>query len=419
MPRLAGAFFCTVALVTASQPSYCTLGKHRARWLAEGDAAFAAMVTLIDAAAREVFLESYMVRAGAHTRGAARRSARHAGADSGGEDPAPLLLAALLRARARGVRVQVLYDAFGSEGLADAFFAPLSAAGGDVRVFSPARRLRLACRDHRKLLVCDGARAIVGGINIAPEYAGDGVTRGWLDLSLQIEGPVAAALAASFAAMYALAPVSATAIREFRRAVRKVAHSGGAVSLLTSGPGWPPGQLRHALRADLARAHTVHCMAAYFLPPIGIRRALRRVRRRGGVVQLLLGALSDVPVARYAAEHLYGRILAGGAQLFEYQPQVLHAKLLVLDDTVFVGSCNLDRRSLNINYELLLRLVWPQLAAQARELFAGALQHSRAVPAAHWQARRHWWERWRSRAAYWLMTRVDPLLARRRMRPLI
>jgi cardiolipin synthase len=309
------------------------------------------------------------------------------------------------------VRVQVLYDAFGSEGLADAFFAPLSAAGGDVRVFSPARRLRLACRDHRKLLVCDGAHAIVGGINIAPEYAGDGVTRGWLDLSLQIEGPVAAALAASFAAMYALAPVSARAIREFRRAVRKVAHSGGAVSLLTSGPGWPPGQLRHALRADLARAHTVHCMAAYFLPPIGIRRALRLVRRRGGVVQLLLGALSDVPVARYAAEHLYGRILAGGAQLFEYQPQVL-------DDTVFVGSCNLDRRSLNINYELLLRLVWPQLAAQARDLFAGALLHSRAVPAAQWQARRHWWERWRSRAAYWLMTRVDPLLARRRMRPL-
>jgi len=408
MPRLAGAFFCTVAVVTANQTSFCTLGAHQARWLAEGDAAFAAMAALIDAAVRNVCLESYLVREGTPTRGAI----------SGVEDPAPLLLAALLRARARGVRVQVLYDAFGSESLPDAFFAPLRAAGGQVRVFSPARRLRLACRDHRKLLVCDGVRAIVGGINIAPEYAGDGVTRGWLDLSLQIEGPVVTALAASFAAMYALAPTSATAIQEFLRAVRKMPHSGGAVSLLTSGPGWPPGQLRHALRTDLARAHIVHCMAAYFLPPIGIRRALRRVRRRGGVVQLLLGALTDVPVARYAAEHLYGRILAGGAQLFEYQPQVLHAKLLVLDDTVFVGSCNLDRRSLNINYELLLRLVWPQLAAQARELFAGSLLHSRAVPAAQWQARRHWWERWRSRAAYWLMTRVDPLLARRRMRPL-
>ena len=408
MPRLAGAFFCTVAVVTANQTSFCTLGAHQARWLAEGDAAFAAMAALIDAAVRNVCLESYLVREGAPTQGAI----------SGVEDPAPLLLAALLRARARGVRVQVLYDAFGSESLPDAFFAPLRAAGGQVRVFSPARRLRLACRDHRKLLVCDGVRAIVGGINIAPEYAGDGVTRGWLDLSLQIEGPVVTALAASFAAMYALAPLSTTAIREFRRAVRKMPHSGGAVSLLTSGPGWPPGQLRHALRTDLARAHIVHCMAAYFLPPIGIRRALRRVRRRGGVVQLLLGALTDVPVARYAAEHLYGRILAGGAQLFEYQPQVLHAKLLVLDDTVFVGSCNLDRRSLNINYELLLRLVWPQLAAQARELFAGSLLHSRAVPAAQWQARRHWWERWRSRAAYWLLTRVDPLLARRPMRPL-
>jgi cardiolipin synthase len=83
-----------------------------------------------------------------------------------------------------------------------------------------------------------------------------------------------------------------------------------------------------------------------------------------------------------------------------------------------VGSCNLDRRSLNVNYELLLRLEWPELAAQARTLFAEALGHSREVPADSWQQRRHWWEWLRSRAAYWLLTRIDPLLARRRLRPL-
>jgi cardiolipin synthase len=385
----------------------CTLDQHRAQWLPDGDAAYAAMDALIDGARELVCLESYLVRCAAPAAGVKVTV-----------DPAARLLVTLLRACARGVRVRVLYDAFGSEGLPADFFAPLRAAGGEVRVFSAARRLRLSCRDHRKLLVCDDHVAIVGGINIAPEYAGDGITHGWRDLALQIEGPVVTALAASFAAMFALAPVSATAIRTFRHLVRATAVGGGAVRLLTSGPGWPHGRLRQALRADLQRAHAVHCMAAYFLPPAGIRRALRRVRQRGGAVTLLLGALSDVPVARYAAEHLYARILAGGARLFEYQPQVLHAKLLVMDDTVYVGSCNLDRRSLNINYELLLRLEWPQLAAQARELFAGSLAHSRAVPAAQWHARRHWWERWRSRFAYWLLTRVDPLLARRPLRPL-
>ena len=111
-------------------------------------------------------------------------------------------------------------------------------------------------------------------------------------------------------------------------------------------------------------------------------------------------------------------MLAGGSQIFEYQPQILHAKLIIMDDTVYVGSCNLDRRSLSINYELLLRMEWPELAALGRGLFKDSLDHSRAVTAANWHNGRHWWERLRSQAAYWLLARVDPLLARRGLRSL-
>ena len=380
----------------ASLPA-CVLSGHRAHWLPNGAASFAAMAALIGAATTSVCLETYVVKPG---------------------EPALGLIAALLAARARGVRVRVLYDAFGSEGLPADFFAPLLAAGGEVRAFSPARRLRLAIRDHRKLLVCDARCAIVGGHNIGPEYDGDGVTHGWLDVALQIEGPVAADLAASFEAMYTLAPMNAPAIRDFRRAVRAWHDAGGAVRLLTSGPGWRAGLLSRVLRLDVLRARAVRCMAGYFLPPARVRRALRRCAHGGGEVELLLAGKSDVPVARYAAEHLYARMLEGGARLFEYQPQVLHAKLFIIDDTVYVGSCNLDRRSLNINYELLLRLEWPELATRARALFSAALAHSREVPAESWRQRRHWWERWRSRFAYWLLTRIDPLLARRPLRSL-
>lgn len=385
----------------------CRRDGHAARWLPRGDDAFALMRALIDAARESIRLESYLVRPG---------------------EPAASLLAGLLAARARGVAVRVLYDAFGSESLDARFYAPLLAAGGEVRVFSPARRLRLALRDHRKLLVCDRARAVVGGMNLAPEYLGDGVARGWRDLALAIEGPACAALADSFDAMFELAPMNAGALRRFRRAAARTAASDWSatsaarsvpgVSLLCLGAGWPRHGPRALLRADLGRARSVACMAAYFLPPARMRRALRACVQRGGRVRLLLAGRSDVPVARYAAQHLYAPLLDAGVGISEYQPQVLHAKLMIVDDIVYVGSCNLDRRSLDINYELLLRLAWPELAAQARAILEGALELSAPLDPRAWRRGRGAWQRWRSRFAYWLLTRIDPLLARRPLRAL-
>jgi cardiolipin synthase len=369
---------------------------HKARWLHDGNEAYAAMIELIDAARLSVRLESYIIRP---------------------QGPAERIRAALARAVARSVQVWVLYDAFGSEGLPGNYFAAIVGQGARVAQFSPARQLRLAFRNHRKLLVVDDARAVVGGLNIAPEYQGDGVTSGWRDLALQIEGPVASTLAQSFDAMYALADISPRALREFRSEARQVPSPTGPVALYTSGPGWPHGRLRAALRRDLQAGREVCCMAAYFLPGRRIRRALLGCRRRGGRVRLLLAGPTDVPAARYAGENLYAVLLRYGAHLYEYRPQVLHAKLVVIDSIVYVGSCNLDRRSLDINYELLLRLEWPALADEARQMFGAALEHSAALPR-DWAAHRHWWQRWRSRFAYWVLTRVDPLMARRKLRSL-
>jgi len=370
---------------------------HRACWLSNGDQAFAAMSRIIAAARQSVRLEFYMIRP---------------------QGPAEALRAAMLSALGRGVRVSILYDAFGSEGLPADYFDTLQAQGARVAVFNPTRKLRLAFRDHRKLLVCDEQVAIVGGLNIGPEYAGDGVTRGWRDLALQIEGPAVASLAHGFDAMHALAPVTPTAIQQFRRQVQRQPAASGAVTLLQRGFGWPHAQLRRALHRDLRRAQSVCCAAGYFLPSRRIRRELYQCVARGGNVRLLLAGPTDVPVARIASEHLYTRLLRRGVQLYEYQPQVLHAKLVIIDDLVYVGSSNLDRRSLHINYELMLRLDWPELASQARMLFEADLAHSQPVELARWRAGRRWWERWRSTWAYWLLSRLDPLVARRSLRAL-
>ena len=101
--------------------------------------------------------------------------------------------------------MRVLVDAFGSMGLPDHFWAPLRATGGEARWFNPAALMRFSFRNHRKLLVCDGQVAFVGGFNITHAYVGDGVHSGWRDPGLRLEGPLAAPLAASFDEMFARA----------------------------------------------------------------------------------------------------------------------------------------------------------------------------------------------------------------------
>lgn len=374
-------------------------GEHRARWFATVSEAYMEMERRIDAATSCVRLETYLMRE---------------------DGPATWLRGALLRARERGVAVRVLVDAFGCEGLRPGFLEPLRDAGAEVAVFNPQRLLRRAFRNHRKLLACDSAHAIVGGFNIGAEYAGDGVTHGWCDTGVYVGGPVVAQLERAFDAMFGLARFTPWAFRRFREAARQ-AHDANIdadapVRMLQSGPGLPRRVLRDALRRDLAAARNVWIASAYFLPGFSIRRLLYRVARGPGRVRVLLAGRSDVPVARLAAEHLYRRLLLRKVRIREYQPQVLHAKLVILDDVVHVGSCNLDRRSLHINYELLLRFDWPELAADARQWYGQTAAVSTRVQRRQWLASRGTWRRLASRLAYVLLARIDPLVARRGFR---
>ena len=373
------------------------LGEHRARWLATVDEAYAAMQCLIAGARARIRCETYLMRE---------------------DGPALWLRAALLEARARNVEVWLLLDAFGSEQVGEPFLKPLRDAGVHVGIFNPKRLLRLSFRNHRKLLAVDGASAIVGGFNIAPEYAGDGVREGWCDTGISITGPVVRELEHSFDELWQLAPFTPWVIRAWRdvAALRPARRDAPPVTLLVSGPELHRSALRRSLRYDLHRARDVAIASAYFLPSSRVRRIMYRVVERGGRVRVLLAGRSDVPLAQRAAEHLYARLMRRRVALHEYQPQVLHAKLLVMDDTVYVGSCNLDRRSLHINFELLLRMEWPEIAADARQWYEAALQHSQSLQLAPWKRARASGRRLLSWLAYLLLSRVDPLVARRRFR---
>jgi len=157
----------------------------------------------------------------------------------------------------------------------------------------------------------------------------------------------------------------------------------------------------------------VRIVSAYFLPTRRLRRDLLRVVRRGGRVQLLLAGKSDVLVSQMAARSLYHRLLKAGVEIYEYQPQILHAKLILCGDVAYVGSSNLDIRSLNLNYELMLRFEDKLMAMEAHEIFEQALEHSRKIELRQWATRQTYWQRCKNHWAHFLLARIDPFAALR------
>ena len=135
-------------------------------------------------------------------------------------------------------------------------------------------------------------------------------------------------------------------------------------------------------------------------------------------VRLLLAGKSDVRLAQLAGRRLFETFMRAGVEIYEYQPQILHGKLVLIDDIVYAGSCNLDLRSLNFNYELMLRVQDPTLAAEAREIFEKDLTHSRRINPATWRGERGLWTKWREDLAHFVLTRLDPFVARWQLRML-
>ena len=371
-------------------------GTAQFQWLRSGEDALNAMLGAIKQARWSVRLETYIFHAG---------------------PVAEQFREALLQARARGVKVQLLIDALGSISLSTAFWDPLVKAGGEFAWFNPISVKRWSYRDHRKLMVVDDRVAYVGGFNIADEYKGDGVTSGWRDLGLSVTGPVVDELARSFDSFFARAAFRHRRLQRLRKAANKVTE-GRNWKLVLSGPGRHHGELRRTLGQDLAHARQVRIICAYFLPTWRLRKELLRVCKRGGRVQLILAGKTDVTLSQLASRRLYRMLMRSGVEIYEYQPQILHAKLFIFDDIIYVGSANLDVRSLRINYELIVRITDSKLAKEAVEMFDNDLQYCKKIDPASWRKSRTFWNKLKEDWAYFVLAKVDPYFAGRQMRTL-
>jgi cardiolipin synthase len=335
------------------------------------------------------------------------------------EDIGRRFRAALIEAAMRGVEVQLLVDAIGGGDLSDEYFDELSLfPNAEMKWFNELSLSSWAFRDHRKLLVIDSQIAFVGGCNIAEDYHGDGVTHGWRDGGVRVEGPVALALEAEFDLQFA-----ATEQKQWRRMGvakrrrKRKSVSVGEVRPLFIHPGFGQSPLRDAVRQDLIQAKDIAVTSAYFLPTMGFLKQFTKAVERGARMRLMLGGKSDVKLMQRATRALFPHLLAAGIEVFEYAPQVLHAKLLVIDDAVYIGSSNLDPRSLRINFEVMVRVQDAGLAARARQQFEEDVARStRVTHEMCWEW--PWWERVYQKVAQWILGRLDPRVAENLLRRL-
>jgi len=348
---------------------------------------FERMLQTIESATTYVLLEMYLVESGII---------------------AGRFVEALGRAARRGVRVCVIFDGFGSLGLGAAYRRTLIEAGVELRTFNPiALRARLQnfLRDHRKLLLVDGNTAFTGGAGLTDEFAIPGPPgQPWRDLMVEITGPVVADWQRAFdrtwrrsGAQLGLAVPSVFPPLAEGADGRVSLSEARARSMLANGV---------VRRIEVARERA-WIMSAYFVPSRRFRKALRRAARRGVDVRLLVpGPKTDHPWVRHAARRFYGKMLRSSVRIFEYQPRMLHAKMIISDDWVSIGSSNLDRWSFKWNLEANQEVQNAAFAGIAAAVFEGDCAQSEILSRRSWP-RRAWIGRLQERIAGVLERMLD------------
>ena len=165
------------------------------------------------------------------------------------------------------------------------------------------------------------------------------------------------------------------------------------------------------MRRAIGAAKLVDIIVAYFTPSPGLLRRIDRAGRQGRV-RIVTAAHSDSNAAIAAARFTYAGLLRKGVRLFEYRPSKLHTKLYVVDDAVFIGSANLDMRSLFINMEIMLRVEDRGFADHLRGYVDREIVDCEEITADLYRRRTGWWQRVRQFGAYLVIGVLDPRVSR-------
>jgi cardiolipin synthase A/B len=293
------------------------------------------------------------------------------------------ILAALTERAAAGVEVRIIVDALGSFGTNSAYFDGLRAAGGQMCFYHPLRWNtwpKVNNRTHRKLLIIDGETGFIGGAGIADHWLHATSVPVWRDTVFCVEGEAVAGLISAFCENWL---ESSGEILSSSKQFGFRSTPGGTESfvvLSTPHGGGTAARILFQALINSAR-HSIRVTTPYFLPDRSARQALVEAIERGVAVQILTaGPLIDHPVIRQLSHRSVRRLLHAGAEIFEYQPSMIHAKLMTVDGLWnVVGSTNFDHRSFALNDEVNLAVLDPQLAATIEADFEEDLQQCRQL----------------------------------------
>lgn len=302
----------------------------------------------------------------------------------------------LIERAALGVRVLVLYDAFGTERISADDRSALEKAGVLIIPFRPfnlANLYVLQNRSHIRAVVVDGRVGWTGGFGIDDKWLGDGHTNGaWRETNVRFEGPAVRQLQAAFAAAW----TEATGVMITGRASLERYEDGVATAgLLNASPTLGSTAAERFLAMSIAGARkSLYVTNAYFAPDDNFVALLREAAHRGVDVRLLLaGPKTDVRLARTAGRARYETLLAAGIRIFEWQPSTLHAKTFVVDGVwSTVGTMNFDNRSLVLNDEVSLLVLDAEFGQRMDSIFMADLGHSEEITAERF-GERSWFER--------------------------
>ena len=279
------------------------------------------------------------------------------------------------RAKA-GVRVLFLNDAFGSQNLKDDYWQSLKDAGVRVATFRPVHWYDLhkaAFRSHIRVVVVDGSIAYTGGFGIDDKWLGDGRHKDqWRDSNVRFRGPAVMALQATFAAGWAEATGELLTGDLFFPPRELQADGVQRATVLHTAPTAGSTAAERFLALTIASARkSLYISNSYFVPDDDFRRGLVAAARRGVDVRILTTSKeTDVRTTWLAGRAHYEQLLSAGVKVYEYQPVMMHAKTIVVDQAFgTVGTLNFDNRSMVFNDESMLVALDQRFGAQLHQIF--------------------------------------------------
>ncbi|MGQ4420847.1 phosphatidylserine/phosphatidylglycerophosphate/cardiolipin synthase family protein [Streptomyces sp. SAS_269] len=295
------------------------------------------------------------------------------------------------RARA-GVRVRLLLDGFGAKEIEPSLLEAMDEAGVQVAWFRKPVRLsplKQNHRCHRKALVVDEGLAFTGGVGIAEEWCGDARGPGeWRDTHVEVRGPAVDGIAAAFAQNWA--ECHDTLYDERDRFIEHEQQGRAVVQVVRGSASFGWQDMQTLVRVVLTSAQErIRLSTAYFAPDDYFVDLLAATARRGVQVQILLpGPHTDQRACRLAGQHHYQRLLDEGVEIREYQPTMLHTKIITVDSVAsLIGSTNFNRRSLEHDEEVMLAVLDEEFTAGLDRDFDEDLERSEPVDPVRWRRR--------------------------------